>query len=135
MSAFLDVPPNHAPVVITEDGGGLVQKYIDAALKYALEKREVQIAGSCRSACMLALAVKNVCVWPNAEVAVHHAYDADTGKIRYDVTALMTSALPTNIQKRLKGKIRQDYWPGATMKADELVSLGIRRCDLTSEQK
>lgn len=130
MPAFLDTPPNHDPVVITEDGGGLVQKYIDAALKYALEKREVQIAGSCRSACMMALAVKNVCVWPNAEVAVHYAYDKDTGRIRKDVTDLMTSALPNNIQAHLKGKIRVDFWSGATMTADELVTLGVRRCDL-----
>jgi len=130
MSAFLDVPPNHAPVVITEDGGGLVQQYIDAALKYALEKREVQIAGSCRSACVLALAVNKVCVWPNAEVAVHHAYDRDTGRIRKDVTELMTSVLPNRIQNHLKGKIRVDYWEGATMTADELVTLGVRRCDI-----
>ena len=132
MPAFLDVPPNHAPVVITEDGGGLVQKYLDQAYRYAIEKREVQIAGSCRSACVLALAIDKVCVWPEAEVKVHHAYDRDTGRIRYDVTNLMTSALPKKIQQRLEGNIRVDYWPGATMTGEELISLGVRRCDLTS---
>lgn len=132
MPAFLDVPPNHAPVVITEDGGGLVQKYLDQALRYALEKREVQIAGSCRSACMLALSLDRVCVWPEAEVKVHHAYDRDTGRIRYDITNLMTSVLPEKIQKRLSGNIRSEYWEGATMTGDELVSLGVKRCELTS---
>jgi hypothetical protein len=132
MPAFLDVPPNHAPVVITEDGGGLVQKYLDQALRYALEKREVQIAGSCRSACMLALSLDRVCVWPEAEVKVHHAYDRDTGRIRYDITNLMTSVLPEKIQKRLAGNIRSEYWEGATMTGDELVSLGVKRCELTS---
>jgi hypothetical protein len=44
----------------------------------------------------------------------------------------MTSALPETIQKRLSGKIRVDYWKGATLNAEELVSLGVRRCDLNS---
>ena len=135
MPAFLDVPPNHAPVVITEDGGGLVQKYLDQAIRYAREKREVQIAGSCRSACVLALAIDNVCVWPSAEVKVHHAYEPDTMKIRYDVTKMMTDVLPKRIQDRLRGNIRIDYWEGATMTGDELVSLGVRRCDLTTASR
>ncbi len=131
MTAFLDMPPNHAPVVITEDGGGLVQQYIDAAVKYALEKRQVAIVGSCRSACMMALSVPGVCVTKNAEVKVHHAYDARTNRPRKDVTEYMVGFLPDKIQATLQGQIKADYWPGATLTGEKLISLGISECKFT----
>ena len=100
MAAFLDAPPNHAPVVITEDGGGLVQKYIDAAVRYAFEKREVAIAGPCRSACMMALAVPNVCVTKNAEVSIHWAYDQTSNALRKDVTNYMPNIFATECKTK-----------------------------------
>ncbi len=130
MAAFLDMPPNHAPVVITEDGGGLVQKYIDAAIKYAFEKRVVVIDGSCRSACMMALSVPGVCVTKNAEVKVHHAYDARTNRPRKDVTEYMVGFLPDKIQATLQGQIKADYWPGATLTGEKLIELGVKECKL-----
>ncbi len=71
--SFLFPPPPPAAIVIVDDGGGVIADYRRAAIKYNLEGREVRIAGSCRSACLLALSVKKVCVWPEAEVKDHLA--------------------------------------------------------------
>jgi hypothetical protein len=131
MPAFIDIPPNHAPVVITEDGGGLVQKYIDTAIRYAFEKRQVAITGSCRSACMMALAVPNVCVTKNAEVSFHWAYDQTTNVLRKDVTNYMMTLLPDNIQASMKGKLKRDFSSEATLSGEKLIKLGINECQFT----
>jgi hypothetical protein len=93
MGDFTTPPPNNAPVAIYEDGGGLVTKYQQMAMQYRLEGRKVKILGSCRSACVMALSVPNVCVGPNAVVKAHQAYEADTGVRRPDVTAVMMNSL------------------------------------------
>lgn len=125
---FLNPPMFNAPVAIYQDGGGLVSEYAKKAFQYRMEGREVQILGSCRSACLMALSVPKVCVGPDAEVKAHHAYDKDTGMIRDDVTAQMLVQLPYNIASEIGPHIRRDYTPGATLNADKLVELGIRRC-------
>lgn len=77
MTGFLYAPPNISePVVITNDGGGLVEHYAQIAIEYGLEKRRVEIRGSYRSACSLALGIPTVCVGPGAQVMFHHAYEA-----------------------------------------------------------
>lgn len=128
MPAFIDIPPNHAPVIITEDGGGLVQKYIDAAIKYTFEKRAVAIDGPCYSACMMALAVPGVCVTKNAEVSIHWAYDQTSNVLRKDVTNYMLNMLPDAVQESVKGKIQRDFSPGATLSGEKLIKLGINEC-------
>ena len=90
MSPFLYPPPDiKQPVVIYNDGGGLVTKYFEQAYRYKMEGRRVEIRGSCRSACILALSVPNVCVSPAAEVKAHNAYEKYTGVRRPDVTEEM----------------------------------------------
>ena len=128
MSEFLDPPALIRPVVIHNDGGGLVKDYELAVNRYTIEGREVQIKGSCRSACILSLAVPNVCVYPSAVVKAHQAYEADTGIRRPDVTARMLSWLPTKIQYRLSGKVTATYTSQSILKGDELIALGIRKC-------
>ncbi len=128
MSPFLYPPPNNAPVIIYEDGGGLVDKYIEQAHRYATEGRRVEIRGSCRSACILALSVPNVCVTNSAQVKAHHAYEKESGVVRTDITNTMLAELPRNIRERLSGKIQKNYTQEATLNYSELRELKIPDC-------
>jgi hypothetical protein len=129
MGDFTTPPPNNAPVAIYEDGGGLVTKYQQMAWQYRLENRKVKILGSCRSACVMALSVPNVCVGPNAVVKAHQAYEADTGVSRPDITAVMMSSLPTKIREQLEPNITRNYNRKTTLNYNDLVSLGVKPCD------
>jgi hypothetical protein len=129
MGVFLYPPPPNYAVIITEDKGGIVDQYQDAATRYKAEGRRVEIRGRCRSACTLALTVPNVCVGPGAVVAWHHAYEKYTHKIRPEVTSSMLKNLPSAIRNRLDGKIQEDYTPATTLDYSQLLSLGIPDCD------
>lgn len=133
MGDFTAPPPNTAPVAIYEDGGGLVEKYQQAALQYRLEGRKVKILGSCRSACVLALSVPNVCVGPNAVVKAHMAYELQTGIRRPDITAVMMDALPPRVRAQIEPNITRSYNPKTTLNYDDLVGLGVKPC--TSGEK
>jgi hypothetical protein len=128
MSDFTEPPAIYRPVVINNDGGGLVDSYESAVRRYTVEGREVRIKGSCRSACILSLAVPNVCVYPNAVVKAHNAYEQNTGRRRPDVTARMLAFLPTRIQSRLNGRVTDSYNTQTVLSGSELISLGIRQC-------
>jgi|LakMenEpi03Aug12_release.lakeMendotaPanAssembly.Ray.scaffolds.fasta_scaffold70646_2 hypothetical protein len=128
MSQFLSPPPNNAPIAIYNDGGGLVTAYQAAALRYKMEGRKVEIKGSCRSACLLALSVPKVCVTPGAQVKAHHAYEQISGTVRTDITNQMLADLPTPIRNRLEGKITPNYNQQATLNYKDLRSLGVADC-------
>ena len=122
------LPPPPPAIVIQNDGGGLVNTYINKVERYSAEGREVRIMGSCRSACVLYLGAKNVCVGPNAVVKAHQAYEQDTGQLRPDVTLYMMNQLPVKVSARLYPYVTKHYNPQATLDADQLASLGIKRC-------
>lgn len=126
---FTTPPPNMEPVAIYDDGGGLVEKYREAAYQYRLEGRQVKILGSCRSACILALSVPNVCVGPEAVVMAHHAYGLYSGKIKPDTTKAILDELPSNISRVIGPNIRKKYTEGATLTYGELRALGVPKCD------
>jgi|688.fasta_scaffold83389_8 hypothetical protein len=130
MGAFLHPPADvRQPVVIISDGGGIVIDYEKAAARYRLEGRKVEIRGSCRSACILALSVPTVCVSPGAIVKAHHAYEVGTRTPRVDVTERMLGELPPKISQRLSGKVDVNYNTSATLTYTQLVSLGVASCD------
>lgn len=135
MADFLHPPPNNAPVAIYNDGGGLVTAYEQAALRYTLEGREVQIKGQCRSACILALSVPKVCVYPGAVIKAHNAYEQSGGVRRPDVTQSMLAKLPIKVQMQLNGKVRDAYWSGSILDYNQLRSLGIRDCGRPKPKK
>ena len=131
-SPFLYPPPDvKQPVIIREDGGGEVREYEWAMNKYNAERRRVEIRGSCRSACSMALGVKNVCVAPGAVVKLHQAYEKATGVIREDVTNLMTSYMPMRVRNHVEGHITRNYNPYTTLYYDDLIKLGIKSCGET----
>jgi phage baseplate assembly protein gpV len=130
MGAFLSPPADvRQPVVIYNDSGGIVIDYEKAAARYRLEGRKVEIRGSCRSACILALSVPTVCVSPGAIVKAHHAYEVGTRTPRVDVTERMLGELPPKISQRLSGKVDVNYNTSATLTYTQLVSLGVASCD------
>ncbi len=131
MTGFLDAPPAPAAIVITEDGGGLVDKFAYAAARYRKEHRRVVIDGSCRSACWLALSVQDVCVTPRAVVKFHYAYEFGTYRRRYDITNQMLSVIPTSVRIAIDGHLQRNYSAQATLFYSELKSLGIRDCAST----
>lgn len=125
---FTTPPPNMEPVAIYDDGGGLVDKYREAAYQYRLEGRQVKILGSCRSACILALSVPNVCVGPEAVVMAHHAYGLYSGKIKPETTKAILDELPDNISQVIGPNIQKEYTRGATLTYEELLALGVPSC-------
>ena len=128
MQDFINPPPGSAPVAIYEDGGGLVTEYQRRALQYSLEKRKVEIHGSCRSACILALSVPDVCVTPSAVVKAHQAYEKYSQATRSDVTQQMLDALPPQIKGALEHNIQVNYTPSSTLTYAELRQLGVPAC-------
>ena len=124
----ITLPPPPPAIVIQNDGGGLVNSYVDKVERYSAEGREVRIMGSCRSACVLYLGAKNVCVGPNAEIKAHEAYEQSTGAPRPDVTLYMMNQLPVRVSARLWPYITKNYNSQATLNASQLVSLGVKRC-------
>ena len=125
MGSFLYPPPNNAPIVITDDGGGIVENFLAKAQQYNLEGRRVEIRGSCRSACVIALSVKNVCVAPGATVKAHLPYEQWSGKIRMDYVQKMLDPVPYNIRTYLEGKLQKNYTADTTLDYSELRSFGL----------
>jgi hypothetical protein len=122
-------PPSSGPIVIVNDGGGVVELYKNAAYRYSLEKRRIEIRGSCRSACTLALSVPTTCVAPGAVVKWHHAYLPTTGEPVYSVTKEMLDLTPRNIRRAVEPHIGINYNEGATLRYDDLVRLGVPDCN------
>ena len=128
MQDFLNAPPGSVPVAIYEDGGGLVTKYQQMAAQYTLENRRVEIHGSCRSACVIALSVPTVCVAPGAVVKAHQAYEEYSKKVRPDITNEMLRSLPTKVRAVLQNNIQTNYTAATTLDYGELRDLGIPAC-------
>lgn len=130
MHPFLYPPPViEQPVVIAEDNGGIVAEYQRAAAQYNNENRRVEIRGACRSACILALGVKNVCVGKGAYIQWHHAFDTYTHEPLYFVTQKMLEQIPYKIAQKVRPYISIKYNPQASLSYSQLLQLGIPDCD------
>ena len=132
MGDFLNTPPGNAPVAIYKDGGGIVETFLEKAQQYNLEGRRVEIRGSCRSACVIALSVKNVCVAPGAVVKAHSAYEKYSGTLRPDYNQKMLAPVPYRIKTYLEGKLQKNYTPETTLDYSQLRAFGIADCGVKS---
>lgn len=121
---YLTPPPSPAPVIVYKDVGGLVSDYEAQTESYRRENREVRLH-ECRSACTLALSLPNVCVYPDAKVKFHQAYNAITRETDYGVSARLMAAYPAAVQARL-GDLTRPY---KILTGPELMTLGIRNCN------
>jgi hypothetical protein len=121
---YLSPPPAPAPVVVYKDVGGLVADYEAATDQYRRENREVRLH-ECRSACTLALSLPNVCVYPDAQVKFHQAYNAVTREVDQGISARLFASYPTAVQARL-GYLTREY---RVLSGRELIALGMRNCE------
>lgn len=121
---YLSPPPSPAPVIVYKDVGGLVSDYEAQTEQYRRENREVRLH-ECRSACTLALSLPNVCVYPDAQVKFHQAYNAITKEVDYGVSAKLFASYPAPVQARL-GYLTREY---RILSGRELIALGMRNCE------
>jgi hypothetical protein len=120
---YLSPPPSPQPVVVYKDVGGLVSEYEAQTESYRQENREVRLH-ECRSACTLALSLPNVCVYPDAKVKFHQAYNAITHEADLGVSSRLFNSYPAAVQGRL-GYLTRQY---KVLTGVELIALGMRNC-------
>jgi hypothetical protein len=113
-----------APVVVYKDVGGLVSDYEALTERYRRENREVRLH-ECRSACTLALSLPNVCVYPDAKVKFHQAYNAINREVDVGVSSRLFASYPATVQARL-GYLTREY---RVLTGTELIALGMRNCE------
>ena len=121
---YLSPPPSPAPVIVYKDVGGLVTDYEARTEQYRQENREVRLH-ECRSACTLALSLPNVCVYPDAKVKFHQAYNEITRETDYGVSAKLFASYPAAVQARL-GYLTREY---RILTGTDLIALGMRNCN------
>jgi hypothetical protein len=121
---YLSPPPSPAPVIVYKDVGGLVSDYEAQTEAYRRDNREVRLH-ECRSACTLALSLPNVCVYPDAKVKFHQAYNAINREVDLGVSARLFSSYPAAVQGRL-GTLTREY---RVLTGTELIALGLRNCN------
>ena len=120
---YLTPPPNPAPVIVYKDTGGLVSDYEAQTELYRRTNREVRLH-ECRSACTMALSLPNVCVYPDAQVKFHQAYNALTRETDLGVSVKLFNSYPAAVQARL-GYLTRQY---KVLSGRELIALGMRNC-------
>ncbi|WP_374546452.1 hypothetical protein [Rhodoblastus sp.] len=127
---YLHPPPGDAPVIVMKDVGGDVREYSAMTTAYIRSGREVRLH-ECRSACTLALAVPNVCVYPDSVLRFHKAYNPITKATNEDVSSAMLSAYPPAVRERL-GVLTRQY---KSLTGSELIRLGVRDCNTPASPK
>jgi hypothetical protein len=127
---YLYPPPGDAPVIVMKDVGGDVRAYSAQTTAYIQSGRQVRLH-ECRSACTLALAVPNVCVYPDSVLRFHKAYNPITKATNEDVSNAMLSAYPPAVRQRL-GILTRQY---KSLTGSELIRLGVRDCNAPSQPR
>ncbi len=120
---YLSPPPSPQPVVVYKDVGGLVSDYEARTEDYRRENHEVRLH-ECRSACTLALSLPNVCVYPDAKLKFHQAYNELTREADLGVSARLFDSYPAAVRGRL-GYLTRQY---KVLSGVELIALGVRDC-------
>jgi hypothetical protein len=120
---YLSPPPSPQPVVVYKDVGGLVSDYEARTEGYRRENREVRLH-ECRSACTLALSLPNVCVYPDAKLKFHQAYNELTREADLGVSTRLFDSYPAAVRGRL-GYLTRQY---KVLSGVELIALGVRDC-------
>ncbi|HUO55406.1 MAG TPA: hypothetical protein VMU18_11725 [Rhodoblastus sp.] len=127
---YLHPPPGDGPVIVMKDVGGDVHQYAAQTHAYISSGREVRLH-ECRSACTLALAVPNVCVYPNSVLRFHKAYNPFTKATNDSISDAMMAAYPPAVRARL-GVLTRQY---KSLTGSELIRLGVRDCDAPAQPR
>ncbi|MGO8740467.1 hypothetical protein [Rhodoblastus sp.] len=127
---YLHPPPGDGAVIVMKDVGGDVRQYAAQTYAYIRSGREVRLH-ECRSACTLALAAPNVCVYPDGVLRFHKAYNPITKATNDAVSGAMMMAYPPAVRERL-GALTRRY---KSLTGSELIRLGVRDCTAPVEPK
>jgi hypothetical protein len=127
---YLHPPPGDGPVIVMKDVGGDVRQYAAQTYAYIRSGREVRLH-ECRSACTLALAVPNVCVYPDGVLRFHKAYNPITRATNDGVSDAMLTAYPPAVREKL-GALTRRY---KSLTGSELIRLGVRDCTAPAEPR
>ncbi len=127
---YLHPPPGDGPVIVMKDVGGDVRQYAAQTYAYIRSGREVRLH-ECRSACTLALAAPNVCVYPDGVLRFHKAYNPITRATNDGVSDAMMRAYPPAVRERL-GALSRQY---KSLTGSELIRLGVRDCTAPAEPR
>ena len=123
----------YKPHVIYRDRGGKISDYYGRYAAMAKQGYDVEIRGSCESACTLAVALipkERICFSDYAALRFHKARMPDGTPTSY-YTQQMVDSYPADIRKWIvaMGGVEkmpvEDYW---TLHATILWALGYRRC-------
>ncbi len=120
---YLHPPPGDGPVIVMKDVGGDVRQYAAQTFAYIRGGREVRLH-ECRSACTLALASPDVCVYPDGVLRFHKAYNPTTKATNDAVSGAMMIAYPPAVREKL-GALTRRY---KSLTGSELIRLGVRDC-------
>lgn len=112
-----------------KDVGGLVSDYRDRTELYRAQNREVRLH-ECRSACTLALSLPNVCVYPDAQLKFHQAYNDITKETDLGISDELWRSYPLAVRARL-GTLTRKY---QVIGGRELIAMGIRDCTAPRER-
>jgi hypothetical protein len=113
---FLNANSDDLVLVLEDDGDGSVEQYLQAIKKY--KNRQVEIAGICKSACLLAFSHPNICLHKNAKILINLS-DPKFNEIIKHLPIKLTSTIND-----------QAYTSNGSAKIDQdfLKNTGIREC-------
>lgn len=109
--------PALAVVVITEDGGGIINEFEQRYATFKASNEFVILDGMCASACTLVFNImprENVCVTERAKLGFHSAYTQEKG-MAPEFSALGTDMLWKALPPAVKDALRAKGWDGGEL--------------------
>jgi hypothetical protein len=100
---FLGTSPAQA-FTIDNDSGGRFSEYIERIRDFYQSAEEVKIRGPCISACMLYLALPNICVGTRTSFHFHAPRDRDTNKVDPEFVAYFVSLYPPWVRRWIEAR-------------------------------
>jgi hypothetical protein len=125
--------PELPPIVVRDDVGGVIMKYIEHWQDLAAQGDDVDILGPCLSACTLVVGYipkDRLCFGENASLQFHAARELD-GQISLWATRWMISKYPDDIRRWLalrgppENMTVHEWW---ILPASDLWKMGYKRC-------
>jgi len=113
------------------DPGGFLNVYYANVNKSNLFHVDIEIKGTCLSACTVYLGAKNACVHPDAMLWFHAAHDHMTMKIDHAATAQMARYWPPAVRDwaRRVGVFESVLFTRRmALTGEDAIKLGARRC-------
>ena len=112
----------------TIDRGGNIFEYLTYIQNADIRNTQIRIKGWCISACTMKLGAKDVCIYPDATLFFHEAYDAKT-RIRSELgTQLMFDVYPIKIQEWVTEHKALENKTLTSLSGSSAIELGITEC-------